>query len=120
MVKGAEAKLPTGFGSGDNHCSLLRDVASSMKKLDTKRDSVGLKSQPKRAFRGQPLGLNSDQEVELNVGNDDLTKSVFQVLQIDETDVFSSATSNDTITLTGIIGVRDESTITTIEVTGLF
>nr|GEY40871.1 ribonuclease H-like domain-containing protein [Tanacetum cinerariifolium] len=71
-----------------------------------KRDSVGLKSQPKRAFHGQPLGLTSDQEVELNVGNYDLTKSVFRALQIDETDLFSFATSNETITSNVITGVR--------------
>nr|GEW08144.1 RNA polymerase II second largest subunit [Tanacetum cinerariifolium] len=84
MVKGAKAKLPTSFGSGDNHHSLLRDVAL---------------------------------KVELNVGNYDPTKSVFRGLQIEETDLFSYATGNDTITSNVITGVSDEPTITTIEET---
>ncbi|GJZ27767.1 hypothetical protein Tco_0572414 [Tanacetum coccineum] len=66
------------FGSGDNQSSLLNDVVASMKKIDAKKDAVVLKSQPRRAFRGQLSVLSgltgADQEPELNAGNDDPTK----------------------------------------------
>ncbi|GJW29608.1 hypothetical protein Tco_0046483 [Tanacetum coccineum] len=100
MVKGSEAKLSMVFGSGDNQSSLLNDVVASMKKMDAKKDAVVLKSQPRRAFCGQPSVLSgltgANQEPELNAGNDDPTKHAVRALQIDEMDVFGNVTGNVT------------------------
>ncbi|GKD99975.1 hypothetical protein Tco_1387959 [Tanacetum coccineum] len=110
---------------------------------------------PRRAFRGNPLVLNSvlgampgaHQEVNVNTRNENPTKHTVRELHIDDTDVFSNVTGNDTeatgsptaVTdtlsvsatvsgnVTGIVNttssgstdIGNESIVTTTKVTGL-
>ncbi|GJV74901.1 zinc knuckle CX2CX4HX4C containing protein [Tanacetum coccineum] len=89
--------------------SLLSDVAASMKKLDAKKDSAGLKSQPMRAFRGQPSVLSgltgADEEAELKAGNDDHTKQAFMALQMDDTYVFDNGIGKVTEIISSISNI---------------